>query len=366
LAGLIKEFCLQTAVLDIPLSLLVTSILTNRLNYSARLKELTVTDADIGLLHAYILDGKGGAKKLSWENVNRWVPENGVLWLHLDYTAQEAVSWLKENSQLDELVVNALLSEETRPRCDPVGKGLLISLRGINHDPDSEDEDMVSLRLYVDSTRMITTRQRVVRSTNDMAARLENGTGPIDSGDLVTTLAERLIVRMSQVVSDLEENVDTLEEELLENAELSLRGQLMLLRRKAILLRRYLGPQRVALQRLHTDRIEWFSHDHRMQLRETVDQLTRYVEELDSVRERTAVAYEELTSRLTDQLNSRMYLLSIITGVFLPLSFFTGLLGINVGGMPLASSEWGFAIVVGLLTLTAIIELIFFRRQHWL
>lgn len=325
-----------------------------------------MSDTDSGLLHGFILDAKGGAQTLQWDGVKSWTPDHGVLWLHLDYTAQDVISWLTHESQLDELVIKALLSEETRPRCDPVGKGLLISLRGINHDPDSDDEDMVSLRLYVDSTRMITTRQRVVRSTSDIAARLENGTGPIDSGDLVTTLAERLIVRMSQVVSDLEENVDVLEEELLENAELSLRGQLMLLRRKAILLRRYLGPQREALHRLYTDRIEWFSHDNRMQLRETVDQLTRYVEELDSVRERTAVAYEELSSRLTDQLNSRMYLLSIITGVFLPLSFITGLLGINVGGIPLASSAWGFAIVAALLTLTAIVELIFFKRQHWL
>jgi zinc transporter len=324
-----------------------------------------MTDTEKGLIHAFVLDGQGGARQLDWADVRHWTQEEGVLWLHLDYTVPEVAAWLTEESDLDEIVINALLSEETRPRCDPVDNGLLISLRGVNHNPDSDAEDMVSLRLYAESTRMISTRQRTVYSATDLAKRLQNSIGPADSGDLVVTLTERLITRMSQVITDLEESVDSLEEALLENNEHTLRGQLLMLRRKTILFRRHLGPQREALYHLYSERINWFNQNHRLQLRECVDQLTRYVEELDSVRDRTAVTYEEVTGRLNDQLNTRIYLLSIITGIFLPISFITGLLGINVGGIPLAENPWGFGIVVGLLLVIVIGELIYFRRKRW-
>ncbi len=319
-----------------------------------------------GLLHAFILDGQGKGRQIGWKELTDWKKEDGVLWLHLDYSNSRVQAWIRDESGLDEIVTSALLSEETRPRCDAVNDGVLISLRGINHDPSSDVEDMVALRLYADSSRVISTRQRTVLSANDLCNRLLKGEGPVDSGDLIVTLAERLISRMSDVISDIEESVDSLEEKLLENTEITLRGELLVLRRKTILIRRYLGPQREALHRLYSERLEWLYSDCRLKLRESIDRLTRYVEELDSARDRTAVAYEELSGRLADQLNSRMYLLSIIAGIFLPLGFFTGLLGINVGGIPWANSQWGFVIVVGLLILISLGEYLYFKRRKWL
>ncbi|MET0104376.1 MAG: zinc transporter ZntB [Sedimenticola sp.] len=325
-----------------------------------------MTDSRTGLLLAFLLDGKGGAKPMGWESIKQWKPENGVLWIHLDYTAPDAASWLQQESGLDDIVVNALLAEETRPRCDPVGDGLLISLRGINHNPGDDAEDMVAVRLFADTHRVISTRHRTMLSAAEISNHLHGNLGPCDSGDLVAMLADQLISGMSDVVSDLEEQMDTLEEQLLENADHTLRGGLHVLRRKAILLRRYMGPQRDAMHRLYGERSNWLSAEHRLQLRESIDSITRYIEELDTVRDRAAVAYEELTTRLTDQLNSRMYLLSVIAGVFLPLSFITGLLGINVGGIPWAETPLGFLIVVILLLVAAVGELIYFRRRNWI
>jgi len=71
----------------------------------------------------------------------------------------------------------------------------------------------------------------------------------------------------------------------------------------------------------------------RARLRETADTITRYVEDLDALRERAAVTHEELTTRLADRMNRTMSVLSLVAAVFLPLSFVTGLLGINVGGI---------------------------------
>jgi zinc transporter len=97
-------------------------------------------------------------------------------------------------------------------------------------------------------------------------------------------------------------------------------------------------------------------------LREAADRLARYVEDLDALRERAAVTQEELTSRFSEQMNRTMYILSLVAAVFLPLGLLTGLLGINVGGMPGTDSNWAFAIVCAILILLAGAGVWAFRR----
>ncbi|MBW2467177.1 MAG: zinc transporter ZntB, partial [Deltaproteobacteria bacterium] len=145
-----------------------------------------------------------------------------------------------------------------------------------------------------------------------------------------------------------------------------LRSSLAGLRRQAISLRRYLSPQREALSRLLTEKITWVDDADRLRLRETCDQLVRYLEDLDEARDRAAVTQEELVNRLSEQMNNKMYLLSIVAAIFLPLGFLTGLLGINVGGIPGAESKLGFAGFVLLLIGVVIVQIWFFKKKKWL
>jgi zinc transporter len=106
--------------------------------------------------------------------------------------------------------------------------------------------------------------------------------------------------------------------------------------------------------------------DDHFRIRETADELIRHIEDLDAVRERAALAHEELVNHLSEQLNRRMFLLSVVTVVFLPLGFLTGLFGINVGGIPGAQSSWGFAgFCIGVGAVGAGIVLLF-KRNRWL
>jgi len=89
------------------------------------------------------------------------------------------------------------------------------------------------------------------------------------------------------------------------------------------------------------------------------------LEDLDTARDRAGVAYEELTSRLAEQMNTRMYVLSLIAGLFLPLGFPTGLLGVNVGGIPLADDPMGFLEVVAFMLLMVLIQIVVFRHKKW-
>ena len=100
-----------------------------------------------GLIHAFLFDGTGGGRRLEMADIESWTPEQGVLWVHLDYTKEVARQWLLNSAGLDELVADALLTEETRPRATAIDDGLLVALRAINMNPGAEPDDMVAIRL---------------------------------------------------------------------------------------------------------------------------------------------------------------------------------------------------------------------------
>lgn len=320
---------------------------------------------DSALVYAYILDGNGGARTIDWNEVNNWQPDQGTLWIHLNYELEESRIWLEHKSGLDPMVSASLLAGETRPRCATLADGVLVNLRGVNTNPGSEAEDMVSIRVFSDGKRIISTRRRKLLSVTDIAGSLMKNEGPRSAGQLLAALTSRLTDRMGSVVSNLDDEIDAVEEDIVEPENLTPRHKVIDLRRQIIMLRRYLAPQREALARLQIEKAEWLSESDRLGIREATDRLSRYVEDLDSCRDRAAVANEELVSRLSEQMNSRMYVLSIVAAIFLPLGFLTGLFGINVGGIPLAENHSGFLLVSLIMLALVILQIIIFRMKRW-
>jgi zinc transporter len=317
-------------------------------------------------LHALLLDGQGGARTLTADELNRWQPDDGILWLHLDYTLDSTRTWLEQDSGLPELAVEALLAENTRPRTASLGEYLLLALRGVNTNPGADPEDMVSIRLCVSERLIVSTRKRRLMSVTRLLEQFEQGQGPQSSAELIIQLNELLVARMGTTVEELEEQLSDLELDLLTQPGSEMRQAVRNLRRQTVTLRRYFAPQRDAFNQLLSERLSWFTTDMKLELREISDQLLRHIEDLDIIRERAAMAQEELASQQGEQLNQRMYVLSIISAIFLPLGFLTGLLGINVGGIPGADNDSAFALFLGSLIVLVGGLLVLFRRWRWI
>ncbi|WP_206484330.1 zinc transporter ZntB [Thalassotalea sp. G2M2-11] len=286
-------------------------------------------------------------------------------WLHFDYTLPSTQTWLTDHSGLSEVVINALLNDETRPRATSLNNGALVSLRGVNLAPNSDPQDMVSIRLWFNDERVISTRRRTLLSTHDIAQDFYQGQGPTSSTQLLTRLTERLIERMSETIYEIEESVAEIEENVLAAKSEDLRNELADLRRQIISLRRYLSPQREAMNQLLSDRFSLFTQDEKIHLRETTDNLIRFIEDLDSIKDRAVVSQEELNNALAEHMNNRMYVLSIVAAIFLPLGFLTGLLGINVGGIPGAENPYAFAIFIGILIIVVALQVWLFKTKKW-
>lgn len=323
----------------------------------------------LGLVHAFVLDGQGGARALSREQLaDIDLAEQESLWLHWDRGHPFAQRWLREDSGLNEFACDLLLEENTRPRLvDLQNNELLLFLRGLNLNPGADPEDMVSLRIFVSAKRVISLRLRSAHATQEVIARLQQGTGPRTSSELILYLALSMTDRIESVVLQLAEQVDAQEDAQDQDEHFTPDHQQMLVvRRRAAGLRRFLAPQRDIYGQLARHRQPWFVEDDTDYWNELNNQLTRYLEELDLTRERVSLVLESENRRLNAHMNKVMYRFGIITCIFLPMSFLTGLLGINVGGIPGGDSSLGFLIACVIIALVAVIQVVLFRRLRWL
>ncbi|MEE4191715.1 MAG: zinc transporter ZntB [Halieaceae bacterium] len=319
-----------------------------------------------GLIHAKLLDGKGGARDIDWPEVSTWTAEQGCLWLHFDFEQQQAQHWLVHESGLNDIASSALIASETRPRAINRGDNLLLALRGVNLNPGKQPDDMVSVRLWCNGKRLISTRKYRLQSTEDLLADLANGQGPTDTASLLLAWIDRITWRMSGTVDNLEEQVDELEERVVAGDISDMRHDLIGLRRQCISLRRYLAPQREAMNRLITETLGWINELDRLRLREINDRLIRHIEDIDAVRERTAAAQDELLTQVSEEMNRRSYVFTVVATIFLPLGFFTGLMGINVGGMPGVEDDGAFWVVVGMCAALIAVMAAVFRWNRWM
>ncbi len=319
-----------------------------------------------GILYAFQINPDGSGTSIASSSLSEVVKSPALSWVHLDARNKKAREWLgREIAYLDSLIIEALLAEETRPRMVEHGDGLLLILRGMNFNLDADPEDMVSLRLWIDPYRIISIQRRPVKAVEDIAAGLTAGKGPKNSGEFLFLLTHQLFERMQPVLDNLEQRTDTLEEEIIESPEVEERQKIIELRKEAIIYKRYLLPQRDVLIGLRSSPLPWIEALHKRQLQETLDRVIRYIEDLDSLRERTQIIKDELVNMLSDRMNHNMYVLSVIAAIFLPLHFMTGLLGMNVAGIPGAENPLAFWIFLLIVAGVVGLQIAVFKKMKW-
>ncbi|WP_297781733.1 zinc transporter ZntB [uncultured Roseovarius sp.] len=306
-------------------------------------------------------DGKGTPVDATGETLADWQDRQSLTWVHVNCAHPGAREWL-EASGLDPLVLRALLAPETRPRATVHGSGVLINLRGVNLNPGDEVEDMVSLRMWVTEGLVVSVQLRRLMAVSDVMEGITRDQGPDGAAELVARLALRLADRAEPVVAGLNEKLDLLEDHVIDTLAVLDRRDLADVRRVAIMLRRHMAPQRDALSTFEIEDMPWIRSHDRSRLREATERVTRLAEELDAIRDRAQVVHDQIMDARAESMNRQMLLLSVVAAIFLPLGLITGLLGINVGGMPGADDVRAFWLVcAGLVVLGVALMAIFWR-----
>lgn len=322
-----------------------------------------------GLRFAALLDRTGGCTDLDWDGIARWKPEDGFLWIHLERDDPAAAAWVREKSGIDPLVALALLADESRPRVEDFDDSLMVVLRGVNLGDESKEAELVPIHVWADGNRLISLRDKAHQLSALRAIRvaLLNGKGPRTCGGLLAQISERVVEHLELVIDGMEDIVGELEDACIEHyADAALRGQLARVRRQAIHLRRYLGPQRDALYRIQHDDATWLSREARMRLREVTDKIVRHIEDLDALRDRTTVLHEDLSAQISEQIASTSNRLTAVASLLLPPSLVTGMLGTNLAGIPGHDDPMAFWIMVAITVGMMPAVWILLKKLKWL
>ncbi len=313
---------------------------------------------------AYSIMPDGTATRIETPPDLNHTPQCALLWRHIDGNDEACREWLEKRSGVPEAAVWSLLELETRPRTAKIGEGALVILRGVNENPDADPDDLVSIRLWVTAGQVLSINFRPLLAIADMEHVLRDG-AVRDAGDFIVELADVLIRRLDHTIDDLTKSLDLLEEDVIDERRRHLRARIGKVRRTAIGLRRYISPQRDALMQLASGPFGFFDESDRVNLSAAANSVTRIIEEIDAVRDQAAVLSDQLSDLRQEAVGNRTLVLSIVSAVFLPLTFITGLIGMNVAGIPYADEAWAFYAIVGFNVALAVGVLAWLRVKGW-
>nr|WP_024968157.1 zinc transporter ZntB [Pantoea sp. IMH] len=321
-------------------------------------KALQISDAIISCQ----LDGKGGMIAISDKQV---LECDRPCWLHLNYTHRESADWLMSTPLIPDAVRDALAGDSMRPRLSRLGDGSMITLRSVNLNSESRPDQLVVIRVFINDKLIVSTRQRKVFAIDEVLTDLQNGNGPVDGGSWLVEVCEALNEHTSEFIEDLHDKIIGLEDAVVEQ-QIPPRGELALIRKQLIVMRRYMAPQRDVFSRIASERLPWMSDDNRRRMQDIADRLGRGLDDLDASVARTAVLADEISTVMAEAMNRRTYTMSLLAMLFLPTTFLTGLFGVNLGGIPGGEWRYGFATFCLLLVLLALGVAGWLRRRNWL
>lgn len=306
---------------------------------------------------------EGAARKL--EIKEALACGDGMIWVHLTDTAEHAQAWLRDEAKLPDYIIDPLTAQETRPRCEALDDGAFVNLRGRTEEKLDPSDMLASVRIWAEKGRVISVTRKHLLATDTVEKEVGNGRIH-DPGDLITAFATAITGDLDPVVADLGDELDDCEQQLDASQVFALRKNVTRVRVEAINYRRFLNPQRAALEKLASLPGDWLGPDDRAHVAAAADRAARMAEELEAIRERSSLMHEALTDLRAEQLDQRGLVISVAAMVFLPLTFLTGLYGMNVEGLWFAHEPWAFDAIVALCVLIAAGVTGYFVTRHWL
>ncbi|MCQ1551342.1 MAG: hypothetical protein NOF05_21600 [Candidatus Accumulibacter phosphatis] len=313
---------------------------------------------------ALVLDGKGGARSLAVDELTAWRPEEGFLWVHLRAEDPGVPALLTREFGLEHSSCDALLDETGHPRLIPRDSGTLLVLRTLPALPVYRVKPGLGLCLEAQRAVSISLEESPVIAR--LQERLKASEGPSLPGDFPAALLHLLAVTYRERLKGMLDQVDLIQDRIYDEQSKVLQTRLSLLRRHAGCLGGLLDDSLRLVDDLLNQDLSWLAGKPHKGIREQRERLHRLLGEMRDLREHLHSLQDEMNGLLDHHLSQRIYQLTVITGVFFPLVFITGLLGVNVGGIPGSNEPDAFWILCLLLTVLGLLGGWLLRRQHWL
>ena len=242
---------------------------------------------------------------------------------------------------------------------------LIAVINDVHFEFSFEPSDISTLWISVGPQLVVTARIKPLRSVDALRTAVNAGDAPRSSTELLEHLLRAQADVLVHIVRDATARIDTIEDDLLAARLDNKRARLGALRRMLVRLQRLLAPEPAALFRLLQNPPGWMAEADTQELRGSTEEFSVVLRDMQALQERIKLLQEEIEGRVAEQNNRSLFVLTVVTVLALPINIIAGLLGMNVGGVPLAQHAHGFWIVVAIiLTFTVIAGWFAFRRKR--
>jgi len=275
---------------------------------------------------------------------------------HWQFSGQQATQPTDKSTSLQLLenaipasIVDSLLAEDTRPLFEQYDEqSFLLILRGVNLNDNADPADMLSVRILYYQGVLISTRKIPSKTINAKTL-----------ADLVLNIIDGLNKNIDNYLNSVEDRIEAFD------SELELSEDMMDTHKALLKIKRFIKPQQYAIDDYLSSDVP-LANFKNMRLRHSVNTITRINETLDFFLSELEIIKGELRQYHAEKMNQNTYLFSVIAAIFLPTSFLTGLLGVNVGGIPGTESPIAFALFcLGLVGIFAVEFWILKRLQFF-
>lgn len=300
-----------------------------------------------------------------------------------DFADTEPISWMNveglndlpllqkigEYFGLHPLVLEDIVNTSQRPKLEVYDGYLFIVLKMITFDSLTGKVRPEHISLVVGQRFVITFIEDAGDVFDPVRERLRKSRGKIrrmGADYLAYALLDSVVDTYFSVVEAIGDQIEKLEEEVVERPVPDTVKKIHVLKRELIYLRRAVWPLRESVNVLLRDDSDIISDTTKVFLRDLYDHVIQVIDAVETLRDLVAGMLEVYLSSISNRMNEVMKVLTVISTIFIPLTFIVGVYGMNFDFMPELHSVYGYPAVMLLMVLVAISLLIFFRNKRWI
>jgi magnesium transporter len=293
-----------------------------------------------------------------------------VTWINVDGVHDASViEKLGVHFDIHPLVLEDIMTTTQRPKTEDLGNAVFVVLRMIEYDVERGATTADQLSLILGPNYVLTFQETPGDCLDPVRERIRGGKGRIRKlgpDYLAYAVIDAVVDNYFFVLEKLGERIDRLEEQLIAEPRRELLSEIHGLKREMIELRKSVWPLREVVSRFERMESPLIRKSTGVFLRDLYDHAIQVIDTVESFREMLSSMVETYLSSLSNRMNEIMKVLTIISTIFIPITFLVGLYGMNFVHMPEIKWRWGYAFAWLLIIGSVGGMFAFFRRKKWL
>jgi magnesium transporter len=293
-----------------------------------------------------------------------------VTWINVDGVHDASViERLGRHFDIHPLVLEDIMATTQRPKIEDLGGAVFVVLRMIEFDEKCSEMTADQLSLILGPNYVLTFQETPGDCLGSVRERIRSGKGRIRKlgpDYLAYAVIDAVVDNYFFVLEKLGEKIDGLEEQLIAEPRRELLHEIHALKREMIDLRKSVWPLREVVSGLERSESPLIQKSTGVFLRDVYDHAIQVIDTVESFREMLTSMVETYLSSLSNRMNEIMKVLTIISTIFIPITFLVGLYGMNFHFMPEIKWRWGYAFVWVLIIGSVGGMFAFFRKKKWL